>query len=255
MNNIKDYQSNPFKLIFLGLNKLFTKNQNLSIIILILSMGASGGWLPIDLIQTFNISGGLSNLENMTIYKILLIILTIFLPIFIFLSTMYSGLSAYLITATINNKTADFKSAWKASLNKFWIILGVDLIVGLKVLGGLLLFIIPGIRAALRYNFVHILIFDKNLGVKQSINKSKQLSKNHLTEIMGVTFASSIIPIVGWLALMGGLSSLYIQLTFLKSSSFKKPPVHLLNYFVYLFILIPLIIVLTILIIIFALNN
>ncbi len=108
----------------------------------------------------------------------------------------------------------------------------------LKVLGGLLLFIIPGIRAMLRYNMVHMFVFDENTGVIESINKSKALAKDHLIEVFGMTFASSLIPFVGGIMAIGGQSVMYPQLKQLKSAPHQKPKVHWLNYLAFILWLI-----------------
>lgn len=228
------YISNPFKVIFSGFGNLFKYNQNLSIILLVASVFMSGGsYIPGDpIIGT--VTPSLSDEQITAILIIVAVTLIILVPIIIFLTTMYNGIAAYTVLKTAEQKTTTFKEAWAASLSKFWIILGINVVVGLKVIGGLLLFVVPGIRAMLRYNMVHLFIFDQDTGIKESITRSKALTKDHLIEIFGMTFAAGIIPIVGGLMAIGGQSVMYPQLTQLKSTAHSKPPVHWLNYLAFI---------------------
>lgn len=234
MNKHISYISNPFKVIFTGLGNLFTYNQNLTIILLIVGLlGSGGGFFPGDTtIDNPNIN--ISDDQLMAIFIGIAIAATILIPIIVFLTTMYNGLVAFTALKTSQQKTATFSEAWNASLNKFWTILGINIIVGLKILGGLILFIIPGIRAALRYNMVHMHVFDQDTGVKESTSRAKLLTKDHLIEILGMSFAAGIIPIVGGILAIGGQSVMYTQLMDLKSTKHEKPDVHWLNYLAFI---------------------
>lgn len=228
MNKSNLYVSNPFRVIFTGFSNLFKYNQNLAIILLVVSLLGSGSYYQGDLKV-----GNSLNLSNDQMTAILIgvaIAVMILLPIIVFLTTMFNGIAAFTALKTSQQQTVTFKQAWKASLDKFWTLLGINVIVALKVIGGLFLLVIPGIRAALRYNMVHLFVFDQNTGVKESIGQSKSLAKDHLIEIFGMTFAAGIIPIVGGVMTIGGQSVMYSQLTTLKSSQHEKPPVHWLNY-------------------------
>lgn len=235
MNKNTSYISNPFKVIFTGLSNLFKYNQNLAIILLVVGLLGSGGQaLPGNSSSSSFTSP--SSEQIMTILVVVAVAMIILLPLFIFLGTMYNGIAAFTALNTSRQKTVTFAEAWKASLNKFWTLLGINIIVGLKVIGGLLLFIVPGIRAALRYNMVHIHVFDQNTGVSDSIDRAKLLTKDHLIEVLGMTFAAGIVPIVGNIMAVGGQSIMYSQLMTLKSSAHEKPPVHWLNYLVFIII-------------------
>lgn len=235
MNKIQTmYVSNPFKIIFDGTGNLFKYNQNLAIILLVASLFMYGGSYipgnPTSETGTFNPTS-----EQITIILIVIgVTLIILLPLIIFITTMYSGVAAYTALKTNQQERVTFKQAWNISLNKFWVLLGINIIVGLKVLGGLILFIVPGIRAILRYNMVHFFVFDQNTGVSDSISKSKALAKDHLIEIFGMTFAAGIIPVVGSLMTIGGQSIMYPQLIKLKSAPHEKPAVHWLNYLAFI---------------------
>lgn len=239
------YETNPLQLLLNGLNKLFKNNQSLTIFILVISLvelGFSFSQKPIEnFVQTFtNKSSGLFNINLATF-----IIVILFILISIIFNTLISGMSAYLATSNANNKRSTIKQAYQASLSKFWTVFGVNFMVALKTILGFILFIIPGIRAMIRYNFSLIYVFDENTNVKQSMKKSRQLSEGHLIEIMGLMIWSGIVPLINSITVIGSKSELYHQLKALKSSPHKLPPVHLLNYLI--------IILLTLILVIFLL--
>ncbi len=233
MNTIDNtpYISNPFKVIFKGFAQLIMYNQNLSIIILIASYVLYGWSYLYPEQSNVSTSPPITESQGAILLIIIAITVLVIVPLYCFITVMLSGITAYTILKTNRQETTTFKEAWKATLSKFWTLLYLDIIIFFKVLGGLLLFIIPGIRAALRYNLAHILVFDKNLSAKESAKMSKELSKGHLIEIFGIMFASGLIPIVGSLMTMGGISVAYSQLTRLHTdSSYQKTDVHWLNY-------------------------
>ncbi len=232
------YVSNPFKLTFRGLGDLFKYNQTMAVIILVVTALSSFG--------QFNYSGGGSTSSSQPAttgphdYSVLFIIIGIVLifavPLIVFLGTLYTGIVAYTALQTSKRQTITFKQALRATMSKFWTLLWINIIVFFKVLGGALLFIIPGVRAALRYNMVHFHVFDENANAKQAIAKSKALTKDHLIEVFGMTTVGSIIPVVGQILVVGGQTIMYPQLTELKASGAEKPPVHWLNYIAFVIV-------------------
>lgn len=235
MNKIHtNYTSNPFKVIFDGFANMFKYNQNLSIILLVAYFLTQGSYIfSNSTFQSLKVSPP-TNEQLAIIVTVFLIIFILMIPLMIFFSTMLYGISAFTALKTSQQQTATFKQAWDATIHKFWTILGITIVVGLKVLGGFLLFIIPGVRAGLRYNMVYMFVFDHNLGVRDSISKSKELTKDHLIEVLGMTFASGVIPFVSSIMAVGGQSIMYKQLTDLKSTPHEKPAVHWLNYLIFI---------------------
>lgn len=217
------YESNPFKVTFGGIDKLFKLNQPWGIAIIVIGLLSGFG-------QFYNSpysgSGALSSLALLGIVFGGLA----FLIAAIVLSTLYRGAVAYVALKTMQGEHVGFKDAVMASADRFWTLLGIEAVVFLKVLGGLLLFIVPGVRAALRYNMVFLPVFDKNAKAMEAITDIKSLTKDHILEIFGMSTAAGIVPIVGPALGVGGQIVIYPQLRKLKASSASKPPVHWLNY-------------------------
>jgi len=160
------------------------------------------------------------------VFGVVLVVLVVAL----FIGTVFSGFTAFVALSTANNKTVTLEETFRAVFHKFWTILGINFVVFLKIFGGFLLFIVPGIRASLRYNMVLFPVFDKDAKAKEAIKTSKLITKNHLIEVFGMTFASGLIPLVGGLMQVGGQTIMYPQLRDLQASGAAKPKVHWLNY-------------------------
>lgn len=220
------YESNPFKVIFRGFNKIFEINPTWSIIIIAAGFfGAGSNFFP----SSGSSSGGNENIAP-AVAAVIIIFALLFVFAAVIIGVLYRGAVAYVTVKTIEGQRVGFMEAVKAAWGKFWTILWIQIVVGLKVLGGLILFIVPGIRAALRYQMVLLPLFAENKGSKESIHDVKSLTKDHLIEVFGMVTAAGIIPIIGSLFSVGGQVVMYPQLKHLKSSGAPKPPVHWLNY-------------------------
>lgn len=230
----KKYISNPFKLMFEGFGNMYKINQNMTIVLLVVSalgsFGYGGGYSGGG---TGGSTTGSEALDPAIIAMIILVV-TVFVIVFTvvgsFIWTMYTGMAAYIAWNTSQNKSVTFEESFRAVFKKFWRIFYINFIVFWKVLGGTLLFIVPGVRASLRYQMVLMPVFESDADHKQAIETSKAITKGHLIEIFGLGIASGIIPFIGDALKVGGQSIMYPQLRHLQTSGEEKPKVHWLNY-------------------------
>ena len=221
------YVSNPFKLVFQGMDAWLKYNQALAVFVVAVTFG---GAIMNFFVSVDPKSYAPSNANGiMTAFIGLLILILLILGSLVF-TTIYNGMVAYIGLQTLKNKTVTFSDALQVSLSKFWIVFVTEIIVTLKIIGGLMLFLIPGIRAALRYSIVNFYIFDKNSNAREAINQTKDLTRDHLIEVFGMHTAASIVPVVGGLLTAGGQTLMYDQLKKLKKNKIPKPPIHWLNY-------------------------
>ena len=85
----------------------------------------------------------------------------------------------------------------KEFYDKIGILIGISIIVSIFVTLGCLLFIIPGIIIALNYTFVFYLFAeDKNLTLKEYLDKSKELIKGYRMD-----YFLFILSFIGWILL------------------------------------------------------
>lgn len=87
----------------------------------------------------------------------------------------------------------------------FWPFLGASLLFTLMFVVGLLLFIVPGIYWALKYQFYGELIVDKKMGALESLKKSSEITKGVKWQLLGFGFVLVGVNILGALALGIGL--------------------------------------------------
>lgn len=91
------------------------------------------------------------------------------------------------------------------------------IIVGIVVVGGLILFIIPGVYLGIRLMFFTYYIVDKNAGVMDSIKMSWELTRNGVVNLFFLSVLFMIINFIGALLFGIGLA-VTIPLTFLATA-------------------------------------
>lgn len=241
-----DYESNPFKVTFKGLDWLFRYNQPIAIVLLIFGFFSNfrfydlGGG-PSD--ETTTVGGGLESLEPAAIIFGIVLIISI-LGFLLLAGSFIAGFISYAALKTSYHQKVTFTEAAQATMNKIWTIVGIDINIAARVFLGIIFFVIPGIRAALRYQFALMAMFDEDLGVKQSLKKSKALTKKRLIEVFGMLTAANIVPFIGQPLQVGGQAVMFKQLTQLRKHPHEKPPIHWLNYLgIFLFIALVVVII------------
>lgn len=94
---------------------------------------------------------------------------------------LWIGLNApalYLMTTRISlGKSITVGQAYRQGLPMFWRVAGYSIIVGLLVVGGFLLLIVPGLIALRRYTLGLYYLVDKNSSVGEALRASAALSK------------------------------------------------------------------------------
>lgn len=234
--NIAAINTNPFSRAFKGLEELFEHNTPWAIIILVFgALGTVTQFIPTDTqpstdasqVTTNAVSGvGMDGRVVLFIIGFGLIVLFVVAII----TTYFEGIIAYVTWKTSKGQKAGFGEAFSAVSRRFWTIFVVEVLISLKIIGGLLLFIVPGIRALLRYEMVLLPVFDENLTATKAMGRVKKLTRKHLMEVSGIATVGTIIPVIGTLLQMGGEAVMYPELKALENHDGPLPKVHWLNY-------------------------
>jgi len=95
--------------------------------------------------------------------------------------------------------------------------IAAGIIVGVIVLGGLILFVIPGIYLGIRLMFFTYYIVDKDAGVMDSIKMSWELTRNGVINLFFLSILFLVINFIGALFFGIGLA-ITIPLTFLATA-------------------------------------
>lgn len=104
----------------------------------------------------------------------------------------------------LDNKKAQVSDLFKAN-GVYWQYLATSILVGLIVIGGLLLLIVPGIIWLLKYQFAMPLVVDKKLDITEAIRTSGEITKGHKGWLFGFAIVLGLINIAGALLLLVGL--------------------------------------------------
>ncbi len=94
----------------------------------------------------------------------------------IFISAWLTGGLYRILLDYKDGKKQEF-SVLFTQFKQFWRILGGSILVGLIVIGGLILLIVPGIIWGLRYMFTIMLIVDKNMDVGTAMHASAEMTR------------------------------------------------------------------------------
>lgn len=86
----------------------------------------------------------------------------------------------------------------------FFYYLGGVLLYSLIVLGGLILFVIPGIVWAITYQYVPYLIIDRKLSPLEALKKSREITRGNRWELFGFRLILLLINLLGVLVFFVG---------------------------------------------------
>lgn len=145
--------------------------------------------------------------------------------------TFILGMISYVTTKSVDGVTVGFTDALQAAASKFWLLFLAQLLASLKIFAWSLLFIVPGIIAALRYAILpYVIMAEEKMSVGEAHNRTKTLVKGRLWEMFGISFVSGIVPFIGEVLGMTGYAAAYRQLQVTHDGAIERPKIHWLNY-------------------------
>ena len=109
----------------------------------------------------------------------------------------------WLEVLSAKNQTTTFGDTFSKGLHYFWRMLGLEVLIGLIVVGGLILLIVPGIIFLRRYFLAPYFMVDQDLGIRESLRKSSTATKGHSGAIWGVIGVgillglTNVVPVLG----------------------------------------------------------
>ncbi len=236
-----EYISNPFTSSFKGLEIIFRTNQTAAIIIVAFEIVGAILQLVGNVIQALLDSSQQANAQSfggsapetgalVAIIVIVFIGVTIVLIISAIFQVIFKGIINYVTLCSMYGKKASWGEGFSLISKRFTKLLIAEALITLKVIGGFLLFVVPGVRATLRYRLVYMTILDRDMSGTAAMDYQKNVTKNKLMELLGVSTVAGIIPIIGSLVAMGGNLVQYKQLTYTYDNKIARPATHWLNY-------------------------
>ena len=87
----------------------------------------------------------------------------------------------------------------------FWKFLGASILTGLVVWAGFLLFIVPGIYWALKFQFYSYFVVDQGCDPVEAMRRSSKITQDVKWKLLGFGIVLAIINIIGFVCLVVGL--------------------------------------------------
>ena len=160
------------------------------------------GFIGTSKISSQNLNLGLGGLAVMLVALIILIYISLW--------------STVAQLMAIKNQAEDigFKEAFQRSQGMIGIFFATGLLVGLAVLGGFILLIVPGIIFCLWFSQTPYIIMEENLANTSALKRSKYYIKGRMSEVFGKFFYIGIITLgltilFGLIPFLGNVFSLF----------------------------------------------
>ncbi len=113
------------------------------------------------------------------------------------------GATNLVLRAQENTESLGFGDLWAP--HPFWKYIGASILVGIIVVIGFILLIVPGIIWALRYMFAPYLVMDRKLKPFEALKESARITNGHKWQLLGLIGLIVLINILGALCLLVGL--------------------------------------------------
>ena len=113
------------------------------------------------------------------------------------------GSTQFVLKAQDNTESLTFGDLWAP--HPFWKYIGASILVGVIVIIGLILLIVPGIIWALRYMFVPYLVMERKLKPFEALKESARITYGHKWQLLGMMGLIVLVNILGLLCLLVGL--------------------------------------------------
>ena len=113
------------------------------------------------------------------------------------------GVVAFYLKAHDNPEQVTLSALWNP--HPYWSYLAATVLVGLAILLGLLLLIVPGIIFGLMFMFTSFIVIDRALGPIDAMKESKRITSGYRWRLLGFILLLALINLAGVIALVVGL--------------------------------------------------
>ena len=144
-----------------------------------------------------SISGSTSLVGIIILAVLLYIILEVLIQIFLQLLTYH----------TANGGAPSISALWQDVKKYGWRLVNLWLTVGVYIIGGLLLFIVPGIIMSRKYFLSGYYLIDRDLTTKEAMKLSAEQSSKYSGSIWGILGVGIVLSLSGIVPFVGGLLS------------------------------------------------
>jgi hypothetical protein len=100
-------------------------------------------------------------------------------------STFVAASGIMALGKIVGGKNLSVRATFESARKRYWVFLLLSILTVLIVAGGFILLIIPGILFSVWFAFSRLAMIDANLGVKESLVKSRELVKGRFWRVFG----------------------------------------------------------------------
>lgn len=166
-----------------------------------------------DQANDFNGIGALSGLPTYAIASLagfgILIFVVVVIAGFIIRAMLYA-----LQLQAAKDKSPDLSALWQVG-KKYWLrLLGLNIVVGLLIIGGFLLLIVPGLIMIRRYFLAPYILVEKDTTIGEAMRQSAALSKPYSWSIWGIIGVSILISIPSFIPFVGQIISFVLNILY-----------------------------------------
>lgn len=111
-------------------------------------------------------------------------------------------------------KEVSMDKLWTTVKEMGWRMLGLYLVMGLVILLGFILLIVPGFFMLRRYLLAPYVMLDKKCGIREAMDQSAKLSLINTRSVWGIIGVMILISFISILPLIGGLLSFVLGMLY-----------------------------------------
>lgn len=190
---------------------LFSKNISMFIVIVLIGIGlylipTAIGWfsgaafLSTGSMLAMSGDSGVSMFSLGSMVGTLGLFMFVIILVTVFISTLYLSATNYAVYNVVSDKKVQAWDNFKQGLKKFWIFLGMTVVVGIIVGIGFILLVIPGIVAAFFLSFSFYLLVVENLTIGKALSRSFEIVKaNWLLVMVMMLIIMAISMVLSWI--------------------------------------------------------
>lgn len=134
----------------------------------------------------------------------------------VFIAGPISYSTNWVFLLAVRGEKFEIRDMFAVFQKNYWNAVAANIVVGIIILFGIFMLVIPGIIFAIRLSFVSYLIIDREMELTEALNKSWSMTKGYGWQIFFMGIISFFVAILGLIAFFVGIivSIVWIQTAF-----------------------------------------
>ncbi len=108
-------------------------------------------------------------------------------------SVILQGVVTHTVVADLQGRKASLGESFGVAMKSFWVLLGVGIVIGLAMMLGLILLVVPGIIVFLIWLLAGPVVVAERAGIGRALQRSRDLTRNHRWWLLLLTVVYFVI--------------------------------------------------------------